>query len=161
MFGGHCRRLGALAQRTPNGHAVLVSSRPEDDVPTRVVACILRDHDKVLLCHRHPEREWYPNVWDLPGGHIEAGEHPAEALVRELVEELGVALPRPVDGPFRQVIDVGIEMTIWLIDYYGSVMNTAPDEHDELRWFTSEEIPTLDLAHHSYVEMLGTALGQN
>ena len=72
-----------------------------------------------------------------------------------------MALPRPVDGPFRQVIDVGIEMTIWLIDYYGSVMNTAPDEHDELRWFTSEEIPTLDLAHHSYVEMLGTALGQN
>jgi len=30
----------------------------------------------VLLCHRHPNRQWYPNVWDVPGGHIEADESP-------------------------------------------------------------------------------------
>jgi 8-oxo-dGTP pyrophosphatase MutT (NUDIX family) len=32
---------------------------------------ILRDHNIVLMCHRHPDREWAPDVWDFPGGHIE------------------------------------------------------------------------------------------
>jgi hypothetical protein len=48
-------------------------------------------------------------------------------------------------------------MTIWLIDYAGAVVNHAPDEHDELRWVTSDEVAGLVLAHPSYVELLGRA----
>ncbi len=127
--------------------------------PPRVVAAILRHDDKVLLCHRHPDRKWYPNVWDLPGGHIEAGEDPAEALVRELAEELAATVLRPTLGPFRQVLEVDLEMSIWLIDYGGTAVNAAPDEHDELRWFKAEEIAGIDLAHGSYLEILVAALG--
>lgn len=32
------------------------------------------------LVHRAPTRQWYPDRWDLPGGHVEVGESPAEAL---------------------------------------------------------------------------------
>lgn len=54
-----------------------------------VVAAVLRRRGRALLVHRSPQRRWYPDVWDLPGGHVEAGEDPAQALARELTEELG------------------------------------------------------------------------
>ncbi len=40
---------------------------------------ILRKNDRVLMCHRHPNREWVPNVWDFPGGHIAKDETPQQA----------------------------------------------------------------------------------
>ncbi|WP_084685963.1 NUDIX domain-containing protein [Nonomuraea coxensis] len=58
--------------------------------PVRFVTAVLRDGDRVLLCHRNAGRRWYPDVWDLPGGHVEEGEDPKESLVRELREELGI-----------------------------------------------------------------------
>ncbi len=59
-------------------------------LPTkRVIAQgLLRDQDgRVLLC-----RLTYKSEWDLPGGVVEVGESPADGLVRELEEELGVTL---------------------------------------------------------------------
>jgi 8-oxo-dGTP diphosphatase len=47
----------------------------------QVVAGIVIRQAQVLLCHRSPDRAWYPDVWDLPGGHIAAGETPLHALV--------------------------------------------------------------------------------
>lgn len=44
----------------------------------------------MLLTHRSPRRVAYPNVWDLPGGHIEAGGSTTQAITRELHEELGI-----------------------------------------------------------------------
>jgi 8-oxo-dGTP pyrophosphatase MutT (NUDIX family) len=40
----------------------------------QVVAAMLLRADSVLLCHRSSDRAWYPDVWDLPGGHIETNE---------------------------------------------------------------------------------------
>lgn len=125
-----------------------------------VVAGILRRDDRILLCHRHPDREWYPNVWDLPGGHVDPGESPAQALVRELGEELGIDLAQELGPPFETLIDAaaGIEMTVWVIDFDGEVTNRAPEEHDELRWFDAGAIARLDLAHPAYVALLQRAL---
>ena len=70
----------------------------------RVATAVLVNSDRVLLCHRHPNRSWYPNVWDVPGGHIEDAETPAEAVVRELREELGVTIRLNSTTPFGSTI---------------------------------------------------------
>ncbi|MGB5952451.1 MAG: NUDIX domain-containing protein, partial [Ornithinimicrobium sp.] len=57
--------------------------------PHVVVAALLLRNGRALLLHRTHTRQWYPDCWDLPGGHVEAGEDPAAALSRELFEDLG------------------------------------------------------------------------
>ena len=143
--------------------------RPELEPPTpgssahghhRCVAAVLRSNDSVLLCHRSATREWYPDVWDLPGGHIEVGESGHDALRRELAEELGVAVDVG-DQPLTWITDEAteIEMGVWLVsDWDGEVRNLAPSEHDELRWCTVEETKALELAHPSYLELIADVL---
>ncbi len=109
------------------------------------MAVIVRG-DEFLLCHRHPDREFYPDVWDLPGGHIEDGEPPHDALARELFEELGIRT-RPEPEPLVGVQFGEIEAHVWRISvWHGEVINAAPDEHDELRWFRGEDLTALDVA---------------
>jgi 8-oxo-dGTP diphosphatase len=58
-------------------------------VRTVVAALISRD-SKLLVCQRRRD-DSHALRWEFPGGKVESGESPAEALVRELREELGVA----------------------------------------------------------------------
>jgi hypothetical protein len=70
-----------------------------------VVAVILQRADELLLCHRSPGRQWYPDVWDFPGGHVEPGERPEDALRREVAEELGAELEGVDGGPVLRRVD--------------------------------------------------------
>jgi 8-oxo-dGTP pyrophosphatase MutT (NUDIX family) len=127
--------------------------------PARIVAALLRDGNRVLLCHRSPERRWYPDVWDLPGGHIEPGELPGAALARELREELGIDVAPPAVPPMREIHADTFDMRIWLIETWtGSPTNVAPEEHDAIAWFEEKEFGKLRLAHDSYLAMFTQAL---
>jgi 8-oxo-dGTP diphosphatase len=62
---------------------------------TQVVAGVLRHEGKILICRRRADQP-HPGKWEFPGGKLEAGESPADALIRELREELGIeAEPGP------------------------------------------------------------------
>lgn len=64
------------------------SDRP--DKPVHVVAAVLRDaRGRILLARRTAGRD-LAGAWEFPGGKVEAGESPREALARELHEELGI-----------------------------------------------------------------------
>lgn len=124
----------------------LVSSTPEAPVHRIAGAALVRD-GHVLLAHRHPLRQNYPNCWDIVGGHIEPGETAVDAVRRECREELGVDIedPRPIP---MTVSDPQIEMHAFVVtSWRGHPENTAPDEHDELRWFDPIELGDLVLAH--------------
>lgn len=140
-----------------------------DPVEHRIVAAVLVQDGRVLLCHRHPERRWFPNVWDLPGGHIDDGEEPITALVRELREELGIEVqvddatyvmhgaPTPnVGAPDVDVPDVDVpdvDVTVWAFDRWGgTITNADPAEHDRIGWFTEAEIAELVLADTGVAE---------
>jgi len=124
----------------------------------RVVAGVLRLNEQMLLCHRRPDRTNWPNVWDLPGGHILDDESTAEALVRELEEELGVQV-EPPEGPPWMTLRVGnVELNLYLIDrWHGEPRNVAVEEHDDIRWCAADDLKLLDLAHPSYIEILRRA----
>ena len=55
-----------------------------------VVACALVDPDNRILIAQRPEGKSLAGLWEFPGGKVDAGESPEEALIRELREELGV-----------------------------------------------------------------------
>jgi len=55
-----------------------------------VTACALIDPDGRVLVSQRPEGKSMAGLWEFPGGKIEPGERPEEALIRELKEELGI-----------------------------------------------------------------------
>ncbi|GAA2480939.1 NUDIX domain-containing protein [Terrabacter carboxydivorans] len=115
--------------------------------PTPIaVAALVRD-GLVLLVHRHPSRRWYPDCWDLVGGHVEPGELPRQAVRRECLEELGVHVHDPVPFPMT-ISDPTLELHAFLVTRWdGEPANAAPEEHDDFRWFRPSELGDLQLAH--------------
>ncbi|MCX5494295.1 8-oxo-dGTP diphosphatase MutT [Kaistia dalseonensis] len=55
-----------------------------------VVACALVDVDNRILIAQRPEGKSLAGLWEFPGGKVDPGESPEDALIRELKEELGV-----------------------------------------------------------------------
>jgi 8-oxo-dGTP diphosphatase len=138
-----------------------VSISAEQSPKAPIVTALLRDGDRVLLVHRSPQRRRYPDVWDLPGGHVEPGELPGAALARELREELGIDIAAPSGPPVHEVSGDTFDMQIWLIEAWtGSPANVAPDEHDAIAWFTADALGGLSLAHDSYLAMFGRILAE-
>ena len=66
---------------------------PVTDIVRVAAAVILRPDGRVLLAQR-PQGKPYAGYWEFPGGKLEAGESAADALARELVEELGITVRR-------------------------------------------------------------------
>jgi mutator protein MutT len=121
----------------------------------RVVAAVLCEAGQVLLCHRRQDLRWYPDVWDLPGGHVDDGETAAAALARELDEELGIHVPPPDWPPVLEAeLAEDTHITVWAFgEWDGNVTNCAPEEHDELGWFGAAELQALDLADPAIAEL--------
>src|ERR1700747_2283310 len=65
--------------------ATAQSSKPE----LTVAAALILRNSKLLVCQRH-RNDSHALQWEFPGGKVEPGESPAQALARELREELGI-----------------------------------------------------------------------
>ena len=80
----------------------------------------------------------YPNCWDIPGGRVEAGESPEECIVREMREELELALDSP--QLFRRYeFPERYEYTFWQsADFNLATMRLH--EGQFLKWFSEDDI---------------------
>ena len=110
----------------------------------RVVRIMLEDgQGNVLLQHRSPTKDIYPDCWDnSAAGHVDAGEDYSTAAYRELHEELGL------NGVKLQEIDSYVDDHTWqglqmrrFVKVYtalitGTPQSAEPDKIDEVRWFT-------------------------
>ena len=64
-----------------------------------VAACALIDADGRVLLTRRPAGKPMAGLWEFPGGKIEPGERPEDSLIRELKEELGIAVKEDCLAP--------------------------------------------------------------
>jgi 8-oxo-dGTP diphosphatase len=65
-----------------------------------VAACALVDADGRVLLAQRPQGKAMAGLWEFPGGKVEPGERPEESLIRELKEELGIAVKEECIAPF-------------------------------------------------------------
>ncbi len=65
-----------------------------------VAACALVDRDGRVLIAQRPQGKQLAGLWEFPGGKVEPGESPEDALIRELEEELGVITKKACLAPF-------------------------------------------------------------
>jgi len=118
--------------------------------------------NEILLAKRSADRELYPSVWDVIGGHCEGNETPTDALIRELEEEIGVKAlafeeiatleePHPAEnGEANYHIFAVIAWT-----GEPRLLNT---EHSELRWLSLDQALVLPLAHPRYGQLFRAVL---
>jgi 8-oxo-dGTP diphosphatase len=64
-----------------------------------VAACALIDADGRVLLAQRPEGKSMAGLWEFPGGKVESGERPELSLIRELKEELGIAIKEECLAP--------------------------------------------------------------
>jgi 8-oxo-dGTP diphosphatase len=72
----------------------------DTELPLLVTAAVIQEEGKVLITRR-PDDKRHPGYWEFPGGKVNPGESPEDALCREMIEELGVGVD--VEGIFEVV----------------------------------------------------------
>ena len=105
-----------------------------------VVAALIRDGERFLICKR-PAHKARALMWEFPGGKVETGESPREALIRECREELDITLD--VGGLYMQVTHEYPDILIRLSLYEAVIASGEPrcKEHEALCWILPREIP--------------------
>jgi 8-oxo-dGTP diphosphatase len=113
------------------------------DRPRVAVGAIVVRDGALLMVRR--ARDPARGLWTVPGGHLESGEHLAEAVRREVAEETGLEVEvRELMG----ILEVVGDPHFVILDFVAAVVgDTAPlsgDDVSEARWVALEDVPELD-----------------
>lgn len=106
----------------------------------------VNDKRQVLLLLRDNRPDIpYPDTWDIPGGHVEEGETPEQCIIREMQEEIGVALK---DFKLFSIVefDDRVEYTFWKSEDL-DIGRIRLTEGQRLRWFSEDEVYETVLAY--------------
>ena len=110
----------------------------------RVVAALIVKDGKILVCQR-TKHQTMPLKWEFPGGKIEEGEQPRDALHRELDEELGIDATigkeiARIRHEYRSVNSV--ELRFYVVhEFRGELENRI---FRDMKWAERAELPSFD-----------------
>ncbi|MGC2193243.1 MAG: (deoxy)nucleoside triphosphate pyrophosphohydrolase [Terriglobales bacterium] len=109
-----------------------------------VVAALIVQQGKILVCQR-TRHQTMPLKWEFPGGKVEVGEQPRNALHRELDEELGIdATIGDEAARIRHEYKSGnsVDLRFFVVrEYRGEIENRI---FKDLQWATPTDLPSFD-----------------
>lgn len=120
--------------------------------------CFLEHGNKFLILQRLPS-QYQGNLWGLVGGKIEEGESPESAVVREIQEEVGLAMSQE-EIKLLAECTVVIESDTWQTFVYHvqlkdlSVVADNPEEFQNYRWVTRDECYHMPDLHKGLYQIL-------
>ena len=109
-----------------------------------VAAALIDGRGRVLIAQRPPGKH-LAGMWEFPGGKVEPGEAPVEALRRELLEEIGIAIetPRPLLR-LRHTYSYGeVLLDVWVVRRYRGEPRSLDSQ--ALRWCSRASLGTAGL----------------
>ncbi|MEE8685233.1 MAG: (deoxy)nucleoside triphosphate pyrophosphohydrolase [Bifidobacterium mongoliense] len=117
----------------------------QDGRRIRVVGAAI-EHDGKILCACRGAGKQLAGKWEFPGGKIEAGETPEQALHREIHEELrcDIVVAQALCTTTQQYDFGTVVLTVFLCRLRGE--NPHISEHQQLLWLAPDVLPTLDWA---------------
>ncbi len=129
--------LGGSVTVAPISALVLTQKKAQS--PVDVVAALIWEKDKFLICQR-PAVKARGLLWEFVGGKVESGEPKEAALVRECREELNVSVR--VGSEFMHVIHEYPDILIRLTLFHCTIPDGFPTalEHNDIRWIHPSEI---------------------
>ena len=110
----------------------------------RVVAAIIIQNGRILVCQRS-RHQTMPLKWEFPGGKIEEGEHPVQAIYRELQEELGINAE--IGDEVSRIVHeypngTRVELRFFLVqEYQGELQNII---FRDIQWADRGQLPSFD-----------------
>ncbi len=126
------------------GYAIDPRSLIERETQRLSTLCYLCVDDRLLMLRRR--KEPFANHWTAPGGKIQDGEDPRQAIIREVCEETQLRIARPV---LRAVCsEVGGDAYNWLLFVFGCDEyegEMAASDEGELAWIPVAELETWTL----------------
>jgi len=112
-----------------------------------VAACVLIDADGRVLLAQRPEGKSHAGLWEFPGGKVEPGERPEDAVRRELFEELSVepcpTCLQPFSFASHAYADFDLLMPLYLCRQWDGFVR--PTEGQRVKWMWPDEVPKMDL----------------
>ncbi|NJB68901.1 A/G-specific adenine glycosylase [Desulfobaculum xiamenense] len=131
------RRLGIVAQRP-------VPGRKKDIVPLEVATGVLV-RDGRLFVQKRPEGQVWAGLWEFPGGTVEAGETPQQAVVREFDEETGftVSVREPIAIVRHGYTRFRVTLHCFLLDMADASAEPHLTAATEYRWATPRQLDEL------------------
>lgn len=120
-----------------------MSSQSQPIRQMTVVAAVIRDGDGRILLTRRPEDKHMGGLWEFPGGKVDNGESPEEALLRELEEELGLEVEIELPLIFGVHEETGLR--ILLLFYRARIRAGEPTgrEGQALKWVSAADLPAV------------------
>ncbi len=107
-----------------------------------VAACALIDTDGRILLAQRPEGKNLAGLWEFPGGKVESGETPEDALIRELQEELGIitkhACLAPLTFASYSYDKFHLLMPLYICRRYEGIARSM--EGQALKWVKSKDL---------------------